>query len=58
MNIPVREFKARLSYFLACAQAGEAVEVTSHGKLIARIVGVPPQADAGLRRLMAAGVLS
>ncbi len=58
MHIAVRELKSRLSRVLALAQSGEVVEVTSHSKPIARIVGIPPQADEGLRRLMASGILS
>ncbi len=33
-------------------------EVTSHGKPIARIAGIPPRAEAGLRGLIAGGALS
>ena len=41
------------------AQAGEVIEVTSHNRLIARIVGMPAQAgDSGMRGLIAAGGLS
>lgn len=58
MHIAVRELKSRLSRVLALAQGGEVIEVTSHSKPIARIVGIPPQADEGLRRLMASGLLS
>ncbi len=58
MHVAIRELKSSLSRVLARAQAGEVIEVTSHSKPIARIVGIPPQADEGLRRLMASGVLS
>lgn len=58
MHVAVREFKSSLSRVLSLAQAGEVIEVTSHGKPIARIVGIPPQADEGLRQLMAAGLLT
>ena len=37
------------------AQAGEISEITSHNKPIARIVGIPPSAGAGLRGLIASG---
>lgn len=58
MYVAVRELKANLSRVLSLAQDGEVIEVTSHNKPIARIVGIPPQADDGLRSLMAAGKLS
>ena len=37
---------------------GEIIEVTSHNKPIARIIGIPEQAEAGLRRLIASGAVS
>lgn len=58
MHVAVRELKANLSRVLTLAQGGEVIEVTSHNKPIARIVGIPPQADDGLRGLMAEGKLS
>lgn len=58
MHVAVRELKSNLSRVLHLAQGGEVIEVTSHNKRIARIVGIPPQADDGLRGLMAEGVLS
>ena len=58
MHVAVRELKSNLSRLLALAQDGEVIEVTSHNKPVARIVGTPPQANEGLRQLMANGVLS
>ena len=58
MQVAIRELKSGLSRVLALAQGGEVIEVTSHNKPIARIVGIAPQADEGLRRLMASGALS
>ncbi|WP_295449151.1 type II toxin-antitoxin system prevent-host-death family antitoxin [uncultured Thiodictyon sp.] len=59
MSIAVRELKANLSRVLLRAQAGEVIEVTSHNRPIARIVGIPAQAgDGGLRGLIATGALS
>ena len=49
MPIAVRELKASLSRVLLRAQAGEVIEVTSHNRPIARIVGIPPPVgDGGL----------
>jgi prevent-host-death family protein len=58
MSIPIRELKANLSQVLSRAQAGEVIEVTSHKKPIARIVGIPPGAHSGLRRLIGMGAMS
>lgn len=58
MDIAIRELKSNLSRVLAAARDGETIEVTSHRKPVARIVGIPPQADEGLRRLMATGALT
>lgn len=52
MRFGVRELKANLSHILALAQTGEDIEITSHRKPVARIVGVPAAADQGLRQLM------
>jgi len=58
MQVAVRELKARLSQILARAQAGEVIEVTSHKKTIARIVGVPVGLDSDFRRLIGRGDLA
>jgi prevent-host-death family protein len=58
MGIPIRELKATLSRVMARAQAGEVIEVTSHRKPIARIVGVPLQAEEGLKGLLLSGAVS
>ena len=46
-QVSVRDLKTHLSEWLARAQAGEVVEVTSHRKPIARITAVKP-ADSGI----------
>ena len=58
MRLSVREVKASLSKVLSLAQAGEVVEVTSHNKPIARVIGIPPHIETGLSRLMAAGAVT
>jgi prevent-host-death family protein len=58
MSVAIRELKASLSRVLSRAQGGEVIEVTSHNKLIARIVGIPPHAEQGLRGMIASGTLS
>jgi prevent-host-death family protein len=58
MSVAIRELKASLSRVLSRAQDGEVIEVTSHNKPIARIVGIPLHAEDGLRGLIANGNLS
>lgn len=58
MQVAVRELKAGLSRLLARAQAGDVIEVTSHNTPIARIIGIPRDADEGLRAAVARGALS
>jgi prevent-host-death family protein len=58
MSVAIRELKASLSRVLLRAQEGEVIEVTSHSKPIARIVGIPLHAEDGLRGLIASGSLS
>lgn len=57
-RVPIREFKARLSHYLAQAGMHGAIEITSHRKVVARVTGVPPQADEAIARLIAKGALA
>ena len=58
-RVPVREFKARLSHYLAQAGAGRGViEVTSHRRVVALVTGVPSEAGEGIARLIAIGAAS
>ena len=60
-QVSVRDLKTHLSEWLARAQAGEVVEVTSHRKPIARITAVKP-ANSGitspLQKAIDAGLIS
>lgn len=55
MQVSVRDLKAHLSEYLGRARAGEPLEVTSHRRVVARIVGVPGEAGDGVARLIASG---
>ena len=55
MQISVRELKSHLSKYLNQAQAGQAIEVTSHRQVVARIIGIPKASNDGLTRLVASG---
>jgi prevent-host-death family protein len=58
MEVSVRDLKSHLSEYLEMAQAGEEVIITSRQRPIASLRGVPPSAPEGLRRLIAAGLVS
>lgn len=58
MQVSMREFKSHLSRYVVQAQAGQLIELTSHRKVVARIVGIPAAANAGVSRLLAAGAAS
>lgn len=55
MRIAMSELKAGLSRFVAQARAGEVIEITSHDKPVARIVGIPRTGSSGIARLLACG---
>ncbi|MDO9394665.1 type II toxin-antitoxin system Phd/YefM family antitoxin [Methylotenera sp.] len=56
MQVSIQEFKSHLSHYVGQAQSGQLIELTSHRKVVARIVGVPSTASAGVSSLLAAGV--
>jgi prevent-host-death family protein len=43
MNVSVRDVKARLSWYLRKAHAGQDVVITSRGRPVARLLAVPEQ---------------
>lgn len=56
MIVSIHEFKSHLAKYVDQAQSGELIELTSHRKVVARIVGVPPTDITGVSRLLAAGI--
>lgn len=54
-QVAVRDLKAGLSRYLTQAQAGQVIEVTSHSKPVALLVGIPPARAPGLAHLLATG---
>ena len=56
-RVSIQEFKARVSHYLAKSAQGP-IEVTSDNKVVARVTGVPPEAEEGLARLIASGAVS
>jgi len=55
LRVPVRELKARLSHYLARAQAGEAIEITSRNKVVARLTPAASIETSGLERVVETG---
>lgn len=56
MQVSMQELKSHLPRYIAQAQSGQLIELTSHRKVVARIVGVPSTDSAGVPCLLAAGV--
>ena len=57
-RVPIREFKARLSHYLAQAGKHGVIEVTSHRRVVARVTGVLPDAGDAIARLIAKGAVA
>ncbi|MDZ7662777.1 type II toxin-antitoxin system prevent-host-death family antitoxin [Thiohalophilus sp.] len=55
MSVSIREFKAHLSRYLARVRAGETLEITSHRKVIARVMAAADKEAKGIPRLLASG---
>ena len=55
MRVAMHELKARLSSYVARADAGEVIEVTSHDKPVVRIIGVTRTDQSGVARLLVTG---
>lgn len=55
MRVAMHELKAGLSRYVAQARAGEVIEITSHDKPVARLVGVPSDVPASIARLIGSG---
>jgi prevent-host-death family protein len=53
-QVPIRTLNQHTSDVIARVRRGEAVEITSRGRPVARIVPIPP--PDGLERLVAEGV--
>ena len=55
MIVPIREFKAHLSRYLAEVRAGKTLEISRHRRVVARVTGVPDASDQGISRLLETG---
>jgi prevent-host-death family protein len=55
MEVSVREFKSHLSNYLARAQGGEELVITSHKHPVARVIGMPVDVPSGIMLLLQTG---
>ena len=55
MQVSMQEFKSHLAQYVGQAQSGQVIELTSHRKVVARLVGVPISDNEGIARLLATG---
>ena len=53
MQVPIRKFKAHLSRYLAQARQGTVLEITSHRRVVARVIGVPESSTSALGEMIA-----
>ncbi|MCX7187275.1 MAG: hypothetical protein NTW57_08495 [Methylophilales bacterium] len=55
MRVSMQEFKSHLAQYVVQAQNGQLIELTSHRKVVAKVVGVPSTATVGIANLLAGG---
>jgi len=58
MQVPIHEFKSHMSKYVGKAQSGERIELTSHRKIVAHIIGVPTSHHSGVMQLLSLGLAS
>ncbi len=55
MQVAIHKLKAGLSWYVARAREGEVVEITSHEKPVARLIGIRSEAAGGIASLISKG---
>ncbi|MEO5887729.1 MAG: type II toxin-antitoxin system prevent-host-death family antitoxin [Anaerolineales bacterium] len=58
LTVGIRDFKARMSYYLAKAKKGQIINVTSHGKPVARIFPPNITLEQRVKALQEAGIIA
>lgn len=58
MRVSMQEFKSHLAQYVVQAQNGQLIELTSHRKVVAKVVGVPSTASIGIASLLGGGAAS
>jgi prevent-host-death family protein len=56
MQVSMSEFKSHLSTYITQAQSGQQIELTSHRKVVARLIGVQSIDSTGISRLLTSGI--
>ena len=56
MQVSMGEFESHLSSYVTQSQSGELIELTSHRKVVARLIGVPTIDSAGISCLITSGI--
>ncbi len=56
MRVPIHQFKSQMAKYVTQAQTGEVIELTSHRKVVARVIGVSKPESGGVGRLLTAGI--
>jgi antitoxin (DNA-binding transcriptional repressor) of toxin-antitoxin stability system len=58
MNVSMKEFKSNLAKYIGIAQGGERVDLTSHKKVVAYVVGIPTMDNQEIQQMIASGAAS
>ncbi|MCI0552371.1 MAG: type II toxin-antitoxin system prevent-host-death family antitoxin [Anaerolineae bacterium] len=58
LTVDIRDFKARISYYLAKAKKGHIINVTSHGKSVAHIFPPEITLEERVKALQKAGIIA
>ena len=56
MQVSMGEFESHLSSYVTQSQSGELIELTSHRKVVARLIGVPTIDSTGISCLITSGI--
>ena len=56
MQVSMGEFKSHLSSYVTQSQSEGLIELTSHRKVVARLIGVPTIDSAGISCLITSGI--
>ncbi len=55
MQVSIRELKTHLSHYLQQTRGGEAIDITSHRRVVARLQGIISAENPGIQALLAKG---
>lgn len=55
MQVSIRELKTHLSHYVQQTRGGEAIDITSHRRIVARLQGISNSKNPGIQALLAQG---